>query len=112
VTPEPLTSLGQHYLVELLLGLPQPFTAQDVVNRIMEGPAGERVSLPSMKQRLNTLARLGWVTKGPGPATGRRGKPVHEYAVVAGARSAWLRRDQEIQAGYREQRRHDDALLG
>jgi hypothetical protein len=110
--PEPLTSLSQHYLVEVLLELEQPFTAQDVVDEIASGPASQTVSVPSMKQRLNTLVRLGWVTKGPGPKTGRRGKPTHEYAMVAGARAAWSKRDEAIQRGLEEQRRHDEALLG
>jgi uncharacterized protein YgbK (DUF1537 family) len=103
------TTQSQHYLLELLLEMLQPFKAEHVVEELAS--QGGATSLPAMKQRLETLVRLGWLTKGPSLPNGRRGKAPMEYALVAGARRVWEAREAEMQEGFRRQREHDDALL-
>jgi hypothetical protein len=107
-----LMSLGQHMLVELLLDMEQPVTVRQVAAKINSGPAGEQVTLPSLKQRLDKLVANEWLTKGPSiHVPGRKGKPPTEYALVAGARRVWMDREAELQVAYREQRRFEEELL-
>jgi hypothetical protein len=109
---KPTTTLQQHYTLELILTMPQPFTAARMVRKAASEPAHEVVQVATMKMRLERLVELGWLTKGPTvPTPGRRGKPPTEYALVAGAARAWQQRERELQAAWREQSRRDDELL-
>jgi predicted ArsR family transcriptional regulator len=106
---DPMTTVGQHYLLELILQMQQPFTLQRLVDR---APAHLETNPTAMRMRLNKLVKMGWLTRGPSIATpGVRGKPPIEYALVAGAAHAWEKRERELQAFWREQREREEGLL-
>jgi predicted ArsR family transcriptional regulator len=104
-------TVGQYYLLELILQMQQPFTLQRLVDRAASEQALE-TNPTAMRMRLNKLVKMGWLTRGPSIATpGVRGKPPIEYALVAGAAHAWEKRERELQAFWREQREREEGLL-
>ena len=73
----------QRHIVGVLLDQRGPVIAHDLVEEL-------DLSATLIQNRLDTLVKAGWLTKGKAPIMlGARGVPPSEYALVAGARNKW-----------------------
>lgn len=101
---------NQHYLMEVLLEAGRPVTVDEFINEYaspVESPQHAAV-----KQRLDRLVTLGWLTKKRGQRTGRRGKPPSSYEPVNGAQAAWTDHEAMLQKAYAEREELHRELLG